>query len=330
MGLLSRIIDAGGEHRMTLADVEDGLFIGRGSRSAKLSQYWVLLVLASIIGAGGVIGDSTPAVIGAMIVAPLATPIYGIALATVIGSRRDLRDALLLLVAGIAVNILIGLVMARLTFDRMPIEANLQIVSRTAPAILDLVVAIAVGVAGAFALVRRDIGNILAGVAIAISLVPVLEVVGIALGSGRLDLAWGAFLLFLTNAAAIIVTGVVVFTAAGYASAAAERLPHAGRRAKVLIATLVIALAIPLSITSLSAYRYQRWMNSTEKATLQWAADTGWRVTNVRQAGDEIVATVAGSGEPPSIEKLRALVRQSVPTAVRVRLIEESGSDTEL
>jgi len=203
MGLFSRIIDAGGEYRVTLAAVEDSLFLDRGSRSAKLSQYWVLLVLASVIGAGGVIGDSTPAVIGAMIVAPLATPIYGIALATVIGSRRDLRNALVLLVAGIAVDILIGLLMARLTFDRMPIEVNPQILTRTAPAILDLIVAIAVGFAGAFALVRRDVASILAGVAIAISLVPVLEVVGIALGSGRLDLAWGAFLLFLTNAAAM-------------------------------------------------------------------------------------------------------------------------------
>ena len=94
--------------------------------------------------------------------------------------------------------------MALLTFDRMPLDANTQIVGRTAPAVLDLVIAIAAGLAGAYALVRRDVANILAGVAIAITLVPVLEVAGISLGSGRLDLALGAFLLFLTNAAAII------------------------------------------------------------------------------------------------------------------------------
>ena len=68
-------------------------------------------------------------------------------------------------------------------------------------------IAIAAGLAGAYALVRRDVANILAGVAIAITLVPVLEVAGIALGSGRLDLALGAFLLFLTNAAAIMLGG---------------------------------------------------------------------------------------------------------------------------
>ena len=87
MGVLSRVIDAGQEYRNPLEEVEDGLFTGIGSRNAKLTQFWVLLVLASIIAAGGVMGDSTPAVIGAMIVAPLATPIYGVALATVIGSH---------------------------------------------------------------------------------------------------------------------------------------------------------------------------------------------------------------------------------------------------
>ena len=101
MGWTARVIDAGAAFRNPLEDVEDGLFITSGDRRAKLSQFWVLLVLASLIAAGGVIGDATPAVIGAMIVAPLATPIYGVALATVSGSRSNLGASLLLLVEGI-------------------------------------------------------------------------------------------------------------------------------------------------------------------------------------------------------------------------------------
>ncbi len=235
-----------GGYRNPLDDIEDGLFLTTGTKRAKTSQFWALLVLASMIAAGGVVGDSTPAVIGAMIVAPLATPIYGVALATVTGSRKDLFASLGLLVAGIAVNILIGYLIGVVTFDRMPVEVNPQIAGRTAPTLLDLAVAVTVGLAGSFALVRRDVSNILAGVAIAISLVPVLAVVGITLGSGRRDLAWGAFILFLTNAAAIIVAGVIVFTAAGYERAATERGRHPRRRAKILIAVLVVVLIIPL------------------------------------------------------------------------------------
>lgn len=330
MGWLARVIDAGGDFRNPLSEVEDGLFVNTGARRAKLSQFWVLLVLASLIAAGGVIGDSTPAVIGAMIVAPLATPIYGVALATVTGSRSNLRAALLLLAAGIGVNILLGIFVAAVTVNRMPLDANPQITGRTAPTLLDLAIAVTVGVAGSFALVRRDVSNILAGVAIAISLVPVLAVVGITIGSGRLDLAWGAFILFLTNAAAIIVAGVAVFTAAGYHRVAAERGQRAGRRAYVLIAVFVVALLVPLSAASLRTLRHEQWVNATDTATREWVRGTGWQVESVREVGGDIVALVIGSGTPPPIERLRAQVRRSVPHAVDVRVTEGSGKTIEL
>ncbi len=326
----SRIIDAGAAFRNPLEEVEDGLFVTTGDRRAKLSQFWVLLVLASTIAAGGVIGDATPAVIGAMIVAPLATPIYGVALATVIGSRRDLRASLLLLAEGIAVNVLIGFLMGMITVARMPVDANPQIVGRTAPTLLDLVVAVTTGVAGSFALVRRDVSNILAGVAIAISLVPVLAVVGITLGSWRLDLAWGAFLLFLTNAAAIIVAGIVVFSAAGYQRQAATRAAHPGRRAKWIVAIFVIALVVPLSLASLRTYRYQQWQTATEQAADAWVAGTGWSVEEVRQDGDQIVVTAVGPGTPPAAAPLKLAVRRAVPASVPVLLVAGSGEELHL
>ncbi len=329
-GWLARAIDAGGEFRNPLEQIEDGLFLTSGERWAKTSQFWVLLVLASIIAAGGVVSDSTPAVIGAMIIAPLATPIYGVALATVIGSRRDLTASLALLVAGIAANILIGFLVGLVTVARVPVEANPQIVGRTAPTLLDLGVAVTVGVAGSFALVRRDVSNILAGVAIAISLVPVLAVVGITLGSGHFDLAWGAFVLFLTNAAAIIVAGVVVFTAAGYGRVARERGLHPRRRAKALIAVFVVVLLVPLSLASLRTWRYERWVDASEAAATQWVSGTGWQVESVAQNGGDIVITTMGPGSAPPIDSLKTAVRAKVPRRVEVRVVEDSGKTVAL
>jgi len=330
MGWLTKAIDAGGDHRATMDEIEDGLFISSGDARAKTSQFWVLLVLASVIAAGGVVGDSTPAVIGAMIVAPLATPIYGVALATVTGSRRDLLASLKLLVAGVAVNVLIGLLLGLVTVQRLPVAANPQILGRTAPTLLDLTVAVAVGIAGSFALVRRDVSNILAGVAIAISLVPVLAVVGITLGSGRLDLAWGAFLLFLTNAAAIIIAGVLVFTAAGYARVAAARGRHPRRRAKVVITVFVVLLLIPLAGASFRTLEYELWMRTTDDVAHTWVKGTDWKVESVKQAGSDIVILVVGQGDTPPVDALRAAVRRDVPRSVDVLVIEESGRTTAL
>jgi hypothetical protein len=83
VGWLARVIDAGQEYHKPLAEIEDDVFLDIGARRAKATKFWIQLVLASAIAAGGVIGNSTPAVIGAMIIAPLGTPIYGLALAAV-------------------------------------------------------------------------------------------------------------------------------------------------------------------------------------------------------------------------------------------------------
>ena len=330
MSWISRAIAAGGEHRTTLDEVEQGLFVDQGDTRAKLSQFWVLLVLSSLIAAGGVVGNSTPAVIGAMIVAPLATPIYGVALATVIGSYRRLRTALLLLIGGIVVNIALGVLVGLVTTQRMPLTANPQIVGRTSPTLLDLGVATATGLAGAFALSRRDVSNILAGVAIAISLVPVLAVVGITAGAGNFKLATGALLLFLANVAAILIGGVIVFGAAGFARLAGERDPRVARRARVFVVVFVVAILVPLGFESLRTARYEHWQSVTQTAASAWAKGTPWQVESVEVEGSTIVIKVLGPSPGPPVDALRAAVRRSVPRRVPVTLTEDSGTTTSL
>ena len=330
MGWLARAIDAGQEYRKPLADIEDDVFLDIGATRAKSTKFWVQLALASVIAAGGVISNSTPAVIGAMIIAPLGTPIYGLALAAVAGQRRALRSSLALLVSGIVVNILIGVLIGLVTVNRMPLDLNPQIIGRTAPTVLDLVVAVAVGVAGSFALARRDVADILAGVAIAISLVPVLAVVGITLGSWRLDLALGAFILFLTNAAAILIAGAIVFSAAGYRREAEDRDEKAGHRARIAIVVLLIVLVVPLGASSAQILLYERWTGDTETAAQQWITGTDWKLETVTQSSNEIVIDVIGPGTPPPLAQLKAAVRKSVPESVPVKVIEDSGRTEKL
>ena len=91
MGWMARVIDAGNEFRKPLADIEDDVSSTSAPPAPRPTKFWMQLVLASVIAAGGVIGNSTPAVIGAMIIAPLGTPIYGLALAAI--DRRPPRAA---------------------------------------------------------------------------------------------------------------------------------------------------------------------------------------------------------------------------------------------
>lgn len=192
------------------ARMRAAVFFEGPARRRKLSRFWVLSMLAGVIATAGVVADSTATVIGAMIVAPLMTPILGVVLATVIGSRGNLVRSVALVIGGAALVIALAY---RLGLG-VPLEivgqSNSQVAGRVNPRTIDLMAALATGAVGAFALVREDVADTLPGVAIAISLVPPLAVVGLTLESGASDQAEGALLLFLTNVVAILVTGMAV------------------------------------------------------------------------------------------------------------------------
>ena len=74
--------------------MRESVFFDGPEAGRKFSRFWVLLVLAAIIASAGVVADSTATVIGAMIVAPLMTPIQGTMLAVVIGDRANLARSI--------------------------------------------------------------------------------------------------------------------------------------------------------------------------------------------------------------------------------------------
>jgi hypothetical protein len=74
-----------------LARMRDQLLFDGAGAACKLSRFWVLLLLAAVIASAGIVADSTATVIGAMIVAPLMTPILGTILSVVTGDRANLR-----------------------------------------------------------------------------------------------------------------------------------------------------------------------------------------------------------------------------------------------
>ncbi|NYI77392.1 DUF389 domain-containing protein [Nocardioides panzhihuensis] len=102
-----------------VARITERLFLTVGDRRRNLTAFWVLLVLAGVIAAAGVVADSTATVIGAMIVAPLMTPILGTALALVLADRRQLATNIALVIGAAAAVILIGFVIG-LTVPRPP------------------------------------------------------------------------------------------------------------------------------------------------------------------------------------------------------------------
>jgi uncharacterized hydrophobic protein (TIGR00271 family) len=306
------------------------LFLREGSAR---SAFWVLLVLAAVIAGAGVVADSDATVIGAMIVAPLMTPILGTALAVVLAERRQIVASVGYVVVGAIVVVAIGFLLGLLVEVPVVAATNSQVAGRVSPRLIDLVSALATGGVGAFALVRSDVSDALPGVAIAISLVPPLSVVGLTLESGAPGQAAGALLLFGTNVTAIIATGTAVLLGFRVRAVAARAGRDVGRlrgSTLVVIPLLVLVVAFPLGIGSYQVIHAESVVMAARPVAEQWARAQGWEVTTVAFTQHEL--QIAAVGPPPAAdaESLRAALDAAGLEEVPARLSLLVGGTREL
>jgi len=284
--------------------MRDAVFFDGPASAARYSRFWMLLVLASIIASAGIVGDSTATVIGAMIVAPLMTPILGTMLATVLGDRANLIRSLSLVLGGAAAAVLIGFAVGLPVQTEVLASTNAQVAARVSPRLIDLLAALATGVVGSVALVRRDISDTLPGVAIAISLVPPLTVAGLVLESGSADQFLGAILLFVTNVVAILGTGIVVMSVYGVSRLARHRVPGDTSTPSLLrpvavLAVMLLVIGVPLTLTSVEVTARSNLEGAVQTVGAEWASSVGWSVTNVSSRGTEVILQVQGSPPVP-------------------------------
>jgi uncharacterized hydrophobic protein (TIGR00271 family) len=311
----------------TAADMRDAVFFDGSSSGARYSRFWLLLVLASIIAAAGIVGNSTATVIGAMIVAPLMTPILGTMLATVLGDRVNLVRSLVLVLAGAAAAVLIGFAVGLLVPTEVLAGTNEQVAARVSPRLIDLLAALGTGVVGSVALVRRDISDTLPGVAIAISLVPPLCVAGLVLESGSFAQFLGALLLFVTNVVAILGTGIVVMSVYGVSRLVRRRVPGDSSTPSLVtpvafLAAMLLVVGVPLTLTSIHVAARSNLEGTVQEVGQEWATGVGWSVTGVSTQGDEAILHVQGTPPAPGTAELEtALVAAGIdPDRVTVDL----------
>lgn len=289
-------------------------------------KFLCLLVLASSIATYGLLGDSLAVVIGAMIVAPLMLPIMGLAFSISIGDRRAIVSTLLVSVAGIATAVVVGFLLALPIAQVKQPEAIQQIMVRTAPHLLDLMAAFVTGLAGAFALARRDVSDTLPGVAIAVSLVPPLANAGILFALGEPGLASGSLLLFGTNYVAILLTGSLVFSLMGFRRAALSPFdPRARRRSVGIALVALVVIAIPLSLTSYSLIITNKVAARTQALAATWLQGSDYRIhaVDAETADGSVNLLLLGEGPLPPLNTLEERARGSLfGRTLRVKVVE--------
>lgn len=232
--------------------------------NARVSEYYVILmVLSTLLATIGLFANSTPVIIGAMILAPLMGPIVSLSM----GVLRQQDDLLIDSGRSLGLGIGVALACATLLTWITPLHSvNTEIAARLSPTLLDLGVAVVSGVAGAYAHARAEIARSLAGVAIAVALVPPLSVAGIGIGWGDWHVFWGAFLLFLTNLVGIVLAAAFTFLLLGYSPFGRAK------RGLALSLLLAAAVSVPLALgfmRMVDEHRILRALEGWETADVQ-------------------------------------------------------------
>lgn len=302
------------------------LFFEGDRRRAYLVRFTTLLFLSTVIAAFGVLNDSTATVIGAMIIAPLMTPIMASAAALVVGDIRRSLQSLALVAGGVLLVVGVSCVIGYLYSQSSVIffTQNTQITSRISPRLTDLIIALASGAAGAFCMSRDDIADSLPGVAISISLVPPLCVTGIGLSNGHWPVAWGSFLLFMTNLLSILLAGGGVFAFLGLLKATNLELHGSARRKAFMVVGLAVVLvSIPLLMTGLRIADESRIEYRTSQFAKEWIGDSGYELRGVRTDENGLEVLIAGEGEPPAAEELAAGLQDKFdhPIAINLEIV---------
>ena len=297
----------------------DEFFFEGDRRQPYLVQFFILMVLSAGIAGFGLANDSAAVVIGAMLVAPLMTPILATSAAIVQGWLERTATSLAIVVVGSLVAIGVGLIVAWLS-ARLSTGAPLpgELLARTSPNLGDLAIAVLAGVAGAFVSVRSEASSALPGVGIAVALVPPLATIGMTIGLGQIDLAIGATLLYLTNLVGIILAASIVFTLAGFAAFAEATTLRARRRTTAVALGALVMVGLPLLWQSQRLYEEGQTQATVTRIVDDWASDRYIVDIKIDREDDatHVTVGVVGTEPPPDSSSLASLLASELRTEV--------------
>lgn len=245
--------------RAATEDFKDFFVILR-QNAQTTNTYLIMMTLATILATFGLYANSTPVVIGAMILAPLIAPIVSISMALVRQDTQLLLKSSKTLLFGTLLSLLATALFALLIPIKIPTP---EIEARTAPTLLDLGVAFISGIAAAYTHAREELARSLAGIAIAVALVPPLAVAGVGIGWGDFSIFFGGFVLYLTNLTGIFISAGLTFILLGFAPF------KIARKGLIISAVMLVPVSVPLSYGFSKMYREAVIIRSIERVEIE-------------------------------------------------------------
>ncbi len=299
--------------RLTITERTD-VIEQAGDLTRANTNFIVMIILSGFLASIGLLQNSAAVIIGAMLVAPLMSPLMGFGVGLAIGQLDMMRRSALTVAHGVLMVILVSVLLGVV----FPLPSpTTEMLARGRPNLLDMGVALASGAAGAFAMARRDIPAALAGVAIAAALVPPLCTTGLALGLGNGSLILGAGTLSIVNIICISIAAAGVFAIMGIHQAG--KVPLRQRLAVSL--SILLAMTVVLSFLLFNDYQYLNAQHHTTEVLEKQLVDA--RVLEVEVDGCTLRDRLRGCDD------LEILVTLRTPHEVTIAQIREAERELE-
>ncbi len=207
----------------------------------KLSWSFVLLVLlATLVAAMGILSHNVAVLIGAMLIAPLLGPNLAIALGTLLGNYKLIGDAVRSNLIGIAISVVFSFIVGVLWFhfgSVSIIKEHLHVGYNS------ILLALAAGTAAVLTLLSGKSGN-LVGVMVSVALLPPAAEIGLGFSMGNFAFALNSALLLAVNIVCIILAANITFLVYGVRASLWHEKQQARKANRMLIFSLVTMLII--------------------------------------------------------------------------------------
>lgn len=177
--------------------------------SSPAQGFFIMLTLSSIVVVIGLLLNDVLLIIGGVFIGPILSSIFSFALGLIARNRDATTRSLLLIIQAILMVILISFVIG---FIVKPVAANSEMLTRSYFDPLYFIVSLTAGAASAFALSYRNLSKNLPGIAVSVSLIPPLGVIGLSIAMLDMSLLIGAIGHFTYNFLAVVLAGLVVFS----------------------------------------------------------------------------------------------------------------------
>ena len=261
----------------SLAEFRDKLYDDLDLSRSDLATLLCAMLIASI----GLNMDSTPVIIGAMLISPLMTPIIGIGFSLAILDMKLLRKSFKIL----SIQVLLSLLASTVYFFISPISyASSEIIARTSPTIW-------AGVIGAR---KKEANNIVPGVAIATALMPPVCTVGYAIATGNFEFMLGASYLFFINCSFIMLATYIGTSLTMVKNHYIKHNQEAYKMRKILILVSLI-LIIPSLVSATTLVRETLINKSINKYLSDQFKDNTILKKNYDKEDNTLKLTISGN-----------------------------------